>query len=80
MTQTQTIPSRPSGAAVPGAVKRPKKYPCQVLFMATVETRERIDVEAAEREETLSARARYYIELGMRAHDAGFGRSPGADS
>lgn len=72
MTETKT-PKRPkrkpSGAAVAGAVHRPKHYPRQLVVMATDELADRIAADAARHGMSKSEVARLYLEAGIEAAD-----------
>lgn len=68
---TGPIKRPPSGAAVPGAHPRPKKYPHQLIVMVNDATWERIERDAAEQVLSKSEVGRTYLEIGIGAVDDG---------
>lgn len=60
---------RPSGAAVPGAHPRPKKYPAQLVVMTSDDLAHYVEREAATDEVSKSEKARDYLLAGIEALD-----------
>ena len=71
MTDTTTPKKKrkPSGAAVPGAVDRPKHFPRQLVVMATDALADRIADDAKRNGLSKSEVARLYLEAGIEAAD-----------
>lgn len=61
---------KPSGAAVKGAVHRPKRYPRQLVVMADDALADRIEADAARHGLSKSEVARLYLEAGIEAAEA----------
>jgi hypothetical protein len=68
-TATGPIKRPPSGAAVPGAHPRPKKYPHQLILMVSDETWARVQRDADEHVMSKSEVGRTYLEAGIVATD-----------
>lgn len=65
---TTTKPKRkPAGAAVPGAVERPKRFPNTLVFLVSDEMLAALNAEAVRRDVGKSEVARSWLEAGLAA-------------
>jgi hypothetical protein len=67
--ETGPIKRTPSGAAVPGAHPRPKKYPHQLIVMVDEATWQRIESDAERGRLSKSEVGRTYLEAGIAYAD-----------